>query len=438
MRQSNQEGYLRKALILLSLFVSVALVYYESPVHYAEDSGYSLLMSEAILHQGSPNMLGYHVPRVTGPGIINNYSWQIALVKGRLIYAFPWGLPILSLPAVAIANALGYTVAPNHVYNGYSEIRMQGMFSAVLCALVACLVFEAASWLLPLWWSLIIALSVAFGTQMWSDLSRSLWPQTWYLTLISGVILLLLRGWYQPALLASLLGWAGFVRPMAVPTLFIIGAYILFELKSARARVVYLATGLFWAMVFGAIMLFFVGHLLAPVYDFRKLMTTVGSANRLAGILLSPGRGLLVYVPVVLVPLVLMARYWRHLPQRPLAILALAAILATILTLACCRIWWGGWSYGPRDVAESIPWFALITILGVRAWLDDLRLTMTARAMSVGTAALLLIVSIMMNAPGALFPAGMEWNGKPNLIDAHGERLWDWMHPQFLAWLQAN
>jgi len=105
---------------------------------------------------------------------------------------------------------------------------MQAVFSALLCALVACLVFEAAASLLPLWPSLVIALSVALGTQMWSNLSRSLWPQTWYLTLVSVVILLLVRGCYQPSLLATLLGWAGFVRPMAAPTLLIVGAYILF------------------------------------------------------------------------------------------------------------------------------------------------------------------------------------------------------------------
>jgi hypothetical protein len=149
---------------------------------------------------------------------------------------------------------------------------------------------------------------------------------------------------------------------------------------------------------------------------------------------LSPGRGLLVYVPVVLVPLVLMARYWRKLPQRSLAVSALAAIFATILTLAFSRKWWGGWSYGPRDVAEGIPWFALIGILGVKAWLDDLQLATTVRAMQIGAAALLVLVSTIMNAPGALSLESTAWNGKPNLIDAHSERLWDWRHPQFLAW----
>jgi hypothetical protein len=424
----------KRAFVSLSLFLLVALVYYKSPVHYAEDSAYSLLMDEAILHQGTPNMIAYQVPRGTRLGFANGYPWNIALVKGRLVYVFPWGLPLLTLPGVAVANALGYVVAPNHVYSTENEVRMQGVFTTVLSALLVCLVYETAASLLPISWSLTIALSVAFGTQMWSSVSRSLWAQTWYVLLITVIILLLLRGWHRPALLATLLLWSGFVRPMAGPTLLILGGYILFELQSRRARIVYLATGMLWAGVLGAVMLFFVGHLLAPVYN-PRLMAITGFERRLAGVLFSPGRGLLVYVPVVLVPLYLTARYWRHLPQRQLALLALAAIGSTIVTLACCRIWWGGWSYGPRDLVETVPWLALLTILGVKAFLDDFQITKRGRAMLVGAAMMLLTVSVTMNAPGALSLSADAWNARPN-IDTHPERIWDWRHPPFLAWLQ--
>jgi hypothetical protein len=424
----------KRTSLTLPLFLLVVLVYYKSPVHYMEDSAYSLLMDEAILHHGTPNMISYQVPRGTGPGFVNGYSWNIALVKGRLVYAFPWGMPILTLPAVAVANALGYTIAPEHAYSVIREMRMQAVLSSLLSALIVCLVYDAAASLLPAGWSLVIALSVAFGTQMWSSVSRSLWAQTWYLLLITLVIVALLRGWFRPVLLATLLAWSGFVRPMAAPTLLIVGAYILFALKSYWARILYVATGLLWATLLGGIMLFFVGHLLAPVYD-PGLLAVNGSVNRLIGILFSPSRGLLVYIPVVIVPLYLSARYWQHLPQRRLALLALAAIFATSMTLASCRIWWGGWSYGPRDLVETVPWFALLAILGIRAFLDDSRVPTPRRTIAISAAALLLILSVITNAPGALSPSAGWWNARPD-IDTHPERLWDWGHPQFLAWLQ--
>jgi hypothetical protein len=426
----------KRTLVSVSLFLVVAFAYYKSSVHYVEDSKYSLLMDEAILHHGTPNMLAYQVPRGTRSNFAaNGYPWNFALVKGRLIYAFPWGLPILTLPAVAIANALGYVVAPNHIYNLINEIRMQAVFTSLVSALIVCLLYEAAAWLLPLSWSLLIALSVAFGTQMWSSVSRSLWPQTWYLLLMTVIILVLLRGWFRPALLVTLIAWAAFVRPAAALTLLITGVYILFELESHWARIVYLATGVLWAGVLGTMMLFFVGQLIAPVYE-PGFMTITGMLGRLAGILFSPARGLLVYVPVVLVPLFLAARHWPQLPHRKLATLAVAEIASTLVTVACWRVWWGGWSYGPRLLVETVPWFALLTILGIKAFLDDTDLTRNGRTVFIGAAVLLLTLSVIMNAAGALSRLPGRWNATAD-IDTHPERLWDWKDPQFLAWVHG-
>jgi hypothetical protein len=53
---------------------------------------------------------------------------------------------------------------------------------------------------------------------------------------------------------------------------------------------------------------------------------------------------------------------------------------------------------------------------------------------SVGLA--VLIVSVAMNAVGAFSSAAaIDWNDHPP-INAYPERVWDWEHPQFLAWLQ--
>ena len=407
-------------------------------------------MDEAILHERTPDMASYQVPRGWVYGHIKGsaqrvlfparYPWNLKVVKGRLVFVFPWGLPLLSLPAVAVANSLGYVIAPKHIYNWDNEIRMQTVFTTFLSALTICIGYQAASSLLPISWSLGIALSEAFGTQMWSSVSRSPWAQTWHLFLVTAIILLLLRHLHRASLLATLLVWAGFVRPMAGPTLFVVGVYILFELKSRVERTVYIATGLLWAGVLGAIMLFFVGQLLAPVY-FPGLMTTKGVAEHLAGVLVSPGRGLLVYVPIVVVPLYLTARYWRRLPQRRLASLALAAILSTIVTLACCHLWWGGHSYGPRNLAETVPWFSLLAILGIKAFLEDFHLTTNRRGALIGTAVLLLIVSISINAPGALsWSWETSWNRtlETDPDPADPDQLWDWRHPQFLAWLQES
>jgi hypothetical protein len=124
----------------------------------------------------------------------------------------------------------------------------------------------------------------------------------------------------------------------------------------------------------------------------------------------------------VLVPLYLAARHWPRLPQRKLAALAVAAISSTLVTLACWRVWWGGWSYGPRLLVETVPWFALLTILGIKAFLEDAELTRNRRTVFIGAAVLLLTLSVTMNAAGALSRLPGMWNATPD-IDTHPERI---------------
>src|SRR5246127_5583764 len=79
-------------LLGIALFLSVACAFYISPVHYLMDGQYSLLMDEALIHKWTPNMIDYQVPRGHGGIYINDgYSYQILILKGRLLYGYPWG-----------------------------------------------------------------------------------------------------------------------------------------------------------------------------------------------------------------------------------------------------------------------------------------------------------------------------------------------------------
>ncbi|MGO9056403.1 MAG: hypothetical protein ACLQU2_03335 [Candidatus Binataceae bacterium] len=282
-----------KAFIGLSLFLVVALVYYKSPVHYLSDGSYSFLMDEAILHHGTPDMQAYTVPR-GGPPFYNNpggYLWTIEIVKGRLLYVYPWGSPLLALPVVGILGAAGFSVAPHGSYSEDNELKMQVIVTTLLCAASVWLFFEIAALSLPLGWSLTIALSAAFGTQIWSTISRNLWPQTWYVLLVSLAIWLLVSGRPRPIVLGTLVAWACFTRNPALPTALMIGVYLLVE-YGWQSFLAYAATGGAWAIAFGGLMLFFFGQLSLPAYqvglDFPHEFL-----YRLEGVLISPSRGLL-------------------------------------------------------------------------------------------------------------------------------------------------
>jgi hypothetical protein len=421
--------------VRLLLFLFVVCVFYKSPVHYLSDGRFSLLMDEAILRHGTPNMIRYQVPRGQGIPFVNHgYLWTIDLVKGRLLYIFPWGGALLSLPAVAVFNAAGFRVAPHSIYSGSNELEMQAILATLLCALAVWVFYETASFLLPLGWSLAIALSAAFGTQIWSDASRTLWPQTWYLLLMALAISILMSGRGGPVLLGTILAWACFARPGAAVIVGAITGYVL--IKDGPAYFLrYAAAGAAWSISFVGMMMYFEGVPFAAAYPLSYLNLRHDFLTRLEGVLLSPSRGLFIFVPIVLLPLYLILRYWKDLPRRQLVVLALMVIILHIILLASHGPWWGGGAYGPRDLLETIPWFVLLTILGIKAFLDDPQLSMHECSAVISVALLLLILSVAMNAAGALSSATLDWNDRPS-INSHPERVWDWQHPQFLAWVQ--
>jgi hypothetical protein len=409
----------------------------QSPVRCLSDSRYALLMDQAILQDGTPNMMPYQVERGrSAPYVNHGYLWTIDIVNGRLLYVYPWGGPLLSLPAVAISDAAGFKVAPRGIYNQRNELELQVWLAAILCASAVWMFFDLSAQVLPLGWSVAIALSAAFGTQLWSTASRSLWPQTWNLLLISLSIWLLMRPRIRPFTLGTALAWACFTRPQSLLIACIVGVFVLLEF-GWRPLVLYATAGVAWTTGFAVMLLYFFGHLVPPVYR-GGLSFPQEFFFRLGGILVSPSRGLLVFVPVVVVPTYLTARYWRRLPFRPLGLLAVAAIAAQMIMTASWVAWWGGGSYGPRLLLDTVPWFVVLTILGVKAFLEDQWLTMPERAAVTSIGLLLLTISVAMNAVGAMsVAAAISWNSNPS-IDANPERVWDWEHPQFLAWAQRD
>jgi hypothetical protein len=416
----------KKLLSGLLLFVSVGYVFAKSPVRYVSDSRYSLLMDQAILEHGSPNLMAYKLP---------DHLWTIGFVNGQLLYLYPWGGPLLSLPIVAALGAGGIKVAPDGIYSVRQEVKMQFYVTTFLCAAIVWLFFDLCAATLSIGWSVAIALAAAFGTQIWSSASRSLWPQTWYLLLASLAVWLLMKPRLRPALLSTTLAWACFARPQGFAVALMVGFYLFLEC-GVRKFLVYAVVGGAWTAIFAALMLHYFGRILPPVYPAR-LDFPHEFAFRLAGILLSPSRGLLVFVPIVLLPLYLTLRYWQHLPRRRLAALAIAAITSHLVMTACWPNWWGGGSYGPRLLMDPLPWFVVLAALGFGAFLDDRKPAFRERTALISIGALLLIVSVAMNAVGAVSVSATTWNEK-NSIDLNPRRAWDWKYPQFLAWMRPR
>src|SRR5262249_15638200 len=134
----------------------------------------------------------------------------------------------------------------------------------------------------------------------------------------------------RPAILGTLLAWAYVVRPTNSIPLVAIGIYL--AITQRRLILRYLVAAGAWLSLFVAY----------SCDNFREVLPHYYRANRLtfeffgealAGNLISPSRGLLIYVPVVLFVLYLLARYYKHVQLPKLALLSLGiAVLQWVLT----------------------------------------------------------------------------------------------------------
>lgn len=76
------------------------------------------------------------------------------------------------------------------------------------------------------------------------------------------------------------------------------------------------------------------------------------------GLLASPGRGLFIYSPILLLSLVGIVKAWRASQQGPGYLLvkySTLGVLLTILVHSKWWSWWGGLCYGPRLLADALP-----------------------------------------------------------------------------------
>jgi hypothetical protein len=409
------------------------------------DSRYALLVSERLMTEGT-----FHVGGV--PGLTAHDSataddeaaarihQNFIRVNGKVFYYFPPGTSILAAPIVGASRAFGFGVTDD--YGRYLHKRegvLHSVIASLLMASLAAIFFLTAKLRLAQTPSVWIAIGAAFGSQVWSTASRSLWSHSFEIFLMGCVIWMLVRDadrkrTTNPIAMATLLSWAFFCRPIvAIP---IVGI-VLTLLVTRQIRLRFAVAGAVWLAGFIAFSLFHYANWLPPYYMPGRLGSS-SFLEALLGNLVSPSRGLLIYVPIVLIPLSVTVLFWRFIKYRELACLALAVIVLHLLAIASFSHWWGGYSYGPRLSTDLVPWFVLLAIVGFDGASRATESTGFSRPQR-RVAGALLVISILMNGQAGVARSPMKWNRHPVVAGRSIEdRLWDWRHPQFLHGIQSR
>jgi len=424
-------------LVAASLFACAWLVCWSGPVEYHYDSKYTLLLAENLL-AGGGLQLDRHFDRAAGQETAaGTLPYQVERHGHHVYLAYPNAGAFLALPFVGALNSLGLSSLDAAVrYDPQAEIRMQRLIACPLAAGVAALLFLGFRAIAPTGLSAAAALTACLGSVVLSNLSRALWAQTWATLLVSVVCWQLLRDHRTPGSLrapvvGSALAWLALVRPSA---LLIVGCVLGYVLAARREKLLRVVAWMMpWWLLAVLVNLSTYGMLRQPSHHrATELFSLEGAARRAWDVLASPSRGLVVFMPwVVLAALAPML--WRRLRARALVAMALAATLCHLAMLSLYTQWVGGACYGPRLWAETVPMLALASLSTLLAALDSPR--GAARSLFPLVAIAACGWSLFVNVRGAYAPETHRWNRLIRTRELRLRYVHDWGRPQFLEGL---
>jgi len=290
--------------------------------------------------------------------------------------------------------------------------------AAVLVAASGALIFLTACEFVGWGKALAVALAYGLGTCVWSTSSQALWqhgPNEFFLALGTLLLVRIDRGKRNAVLCGLAYACAVACRPTSVIVVFAVGVYLV--ITHRRFVLPYVLGALPVALLLAGHNAYYFG---SPFTFGQGLaggdvaMYKTGSPDlwrlpfisaefwqAMAGLLVSPSRGLLVYSPIMLFAFWGLAVVWRR--REYAAFRPLTVALAGLLGIAFCWFdWWGGWCYGYRPIVDTMPIFALLLIPVADA--------VFRRRWLMGVAAALLVWSIFVQVLGAWTYNLSGWN----------------------------
>jgi MFS family permease len=413
---------LGRAFVAVVIF-TVALVVYRSNGYenFSGDTLATSLLTFNVVENGTYDLERFRSTYAKAPGM--TYAFFSSPTTGRLTSAFPIGSAILTLPICAYFDramrAYGQRIDITDLGFESRRLHYEKEAASIVAALSVALFFLCVRLFVAPVPSVLSTIAYGFGTGVWAMNSQNLYqhgPSN--LAIIFLIICCAMaartRGGLGWLLLAGLC--AGFmlvIRPTNVFYAIAAAAFVLWRFRGgfvpfALAAAMGYAPGLAWD-------LYFFGRPVggyptqtaaAYIWDLRAF------TSALAGLLGSPNRGLFVFSPVLLGAFAgafcLRVRAHRADDVRLVALMSAGAV-AMACSYGFYNMWWGGFSYGPRFLIDTVPVLCLLL----------------AFAFPNAVLSVLLCVSVLIEAFGAYAgAAGSSWNSVPVNVDEHHDRIW--------------
>jgi hypothetical protein len=358
----------------------------------------------------------------------NAQKWWVQWRRGHLVSFYPIGPALIAfpiyLPAWAWLSASGRATAADLF--AVSPV-MEKVSASVIAALTVVFVYLTLRRWISARAAFLVSVGLGLGTSMWATASQLLWQHGPVAFGVAAGVFFLTHP-QRSILSVSLAGLAYSLAIASRPTATLfwmaaIGALLL-ERRPLRQR--FISAAWFAAAGMPVIVVYF-------AYNVYWYSTPLGGYSRAsqdlvwhdllkaaAGLLLSPNRGLFIFMPITLLGIIGLLRSLRRLREEPqLPMLAIAATL-NFLLLSGFPYWHGGWAFGPRYMADVLP------ILALGAGLELPRLGRGASA----ALAIAFVWSVLVQWNGAFCYPASQWDSRMSLNIEKAAWNWD----QFELW----
>lgn len=401
------------------LFVFLSAVYHSNLRPVASgDSLPASLIPFSILLDGSITLDRF------GP-YMNEHVWYSSFVlhkTGRHWYSFypiagpvlatPLYLPIAFVPWIG-QQPPGTLISIARVAEKVVAVALAAAAAIFLLLLLRRLTSDRTAWMLTLLFAL--------GTGNWSTSSQALWQHTFGQLAIIGCLYSIER-WSASDSESRWYWIAGVFAACALairPTNLALMPALLLVLWLRPTRLMHYVR-VFVPPVLAAALIaaynYAVFHRISGGYQARLDGDLFGG---LLGILLSPGRGLLIYTPIAIFALAAFAPRARESREQHRLVVIAASVfsLVHIAFIAKWGAWWGGYCWGPRLLTEICAPVMILMAVGQQAirW----------RGLKWGFAGIAAYCCLIQALGVYCYPKG-RWDHLPVSVNHDPARLWNW------------
>jgi|GEM_PF-2051360 len=414
------------SLVLILIFLVVTVLHNSSPNITLADSKWSVYTAMSIIKEGDTDLDEYESI------LAGADNFAIETVRGHRYSIFPLGTYLLTVPFVFVMDE----VLSLQSQDLDSQIRQrlpghrERFIASVLVGLTALFVYLFLNCLIEQRLALFLTFVFAFCTPAWSTASRSLWQHGPSMLMLAITLYIIQLARRRPVLIqfASIpLAFSYVVRPTNLISVAVLSLLVLLSWRRHIWR--YALWSLVVVVPFVAFNVAVYGSLLSPYYLPSRVGASTQFMEAVWGNLISPGRGLLVYSPVLLFSFLGMFLALKRAGSRLIDGSLVAIIFCHLLLISSFDHWWAGHSFGPRYFSDMMPYliYFLVPVAGALK-----RLAGAPRTVFVGAFLCLAVLSFSIHLRGAKDWDVYAWNSEPIEVDYYPERLWDWSDTPFL------